>query len=242
MTEPTQPQQPMPSQQFQPQQPPAGSPYQHAPVEKRTSGLAVTALVLGIIGLVLSWIPIVNNAAAVLAVIGLVFGIIAIFATGAKHKKKGRGLAIAGSVLCVIALIVTFAIQASASKALKEISAQTDSSQTAPAEKESKLTDEKKEDPANEQVVMEATATGKGTVIWGEAGSTNTEDFNGQWSKTISGEDAKKGYTLTVSGDFMGGNDQKVGCTITVNGQQKSHKEGSGTSGSALCDTYGIFN
>ncbi|MCI1219135.1 MAG: hypothetical protein LKF99_01140 [Bifidobacterium sp.] len=236
----------MPPQQFQAQppmqQPPIGAPYQQGPVGKGTSGMSVTALVLGVLGLVLSWIPIVNNVAAVLGFIGLVFGLISIFTTGAKHKKKGRGLAIAGSILCVIALIVTFAIQASASKALKDVATQAGSAQSSSTAKESSSSDSTKSTSSNAQVVLEATATGKGTVIWGEAGSTNTEDFNGQWSKTISGDDAKKGYTISVTGDFMGASDQKVSCTVTVNGQQKSHKEGSGTSGSAMCDTYGIFN
>lgn len=97
-------------------------------------------------------------------------------------------------------------------------------------------------DASTAKVEMQATATGKGSVIWGEAGSTNSEDFNQTWAKTITGEEAKKGYVLTVTGDIMGGNDQKVSCTVLVNGQQKSHKEGSGQSGSAMCDTTGIFN
>lgn len=97
-------------------------------------------------------------------------------------------------------------------------------------------------DAATAKVEMQATSTGKGTVIWGEAGSSNTEEFTTNWSKTITGDEAKKGYVLTVTGDIMGDNSQKVGCTVLVNGQQKSHKEGSGQSGSAMCDTTGIFN
>lgn len=95
--------------------------------------------------------------------------------------------------------------------------------------------------PAEDKVELQATATGKGSVIWGEAGSTHTEDFTKTWSKTITGEEAKKGYTLTVSGDLMGNDSQEVSCTVLVNGVQKSHKTGSGTAGSAICDTSGLF-
>lgn len=95
--------------------------------------------------------------------------------------------------------------------------------------------------PAEDKVELQATATGKGSVIWGEAGSTHTEDFTKTWSRTITGEEAKKGYTLTVSGDFMGTDSQEVSCTVLVNGVQKSHKTGSGTAGSAMCDTSGLF-
>lgn len=95
--------------------------------------------------------------------------------------------------------------------------------------------------PAEDKVELRATATGKGSVVWGEAGSTHTEDFTKTWSKTITGEEAKKGYTLTVSGDLMGNDSQEVSCTVLVNGVQKSHKTGSGTAGSAMCDTSGLF-
>lgn len=110
-------------------------------------------------------------------------------------------------------------------------------SQTSSASKSSAATDE-----STAKVEMQATSTGKGTATWGEAGSTNQEEFNSTWTKTITGDDAKKGYTLTVMGDVMGGNDQKVSCTVLVNGKQKSHKEGSGAAGTAICDTYGLFN
>lgn len=127
----------------------------------------------------------------------------------------------------------------------------TDNASSSPAASQSSTTSQSSSSPSQSSssadaskatVEMRATSTGKGTATWGEAGSTNQEDFTSTWSKTISGEDAKKGYTLTVMGDVMGGNDQKVSCTVLVNGKQVSHKEGSGAAGSAICDTYGIFN
>lgn len=66
---------------------------------------------LGIIGILLSWVPIVNNVAAIISIAGLVFGIIGIVKTGRKGRKRGRGLAIAGVVLSVIAIILALATQ-----------------------------------------------------------------------------------------------------------------------------------
>lgn len=86
--------------------------------EKGTSGIAITALVLGIISLVLSWIPIVNNAAAVLGVIGLIFGVIGIVKTGRNGRKKGRGLAVAGTVLSVLSIVISLGMQAAFSNAI----------------------------------------------------------------------------------------------------------------------------
>lgn len=47
-------------------------------MERTKVGLAVTALVLGVIGLVFSFIPIVNNLAFFIGIIAVVFGIIAL--------------------------------------------------------------------------------------------------------------------------------------------------------------------
>jgi hypothetical protein len=62
---------------------------------RRTSGLAVTALVLGIIGLV----PCLGVC---LAPLGLLLGIIAAAITGPTAPKKGRGLAIAAVIISVL--------------------------------------------------------------------------------------------------------------------------------------------
>src|SRR3954447_22846549 len=58
--------------------PPGGYPQyggQQQPEPRKGAGLATSALVLGIIALVLCWVPIVNNFAAILAVVGLALSI-----------------------------------------------------------------------------------------------------------------------------------------------------------------------
>ena len=41
-------------------------------------GLAIVTIVLGGIGILLSWIPLINNLAAVFAIVGFITGIISI--------------------------------------------------------------------------------------------------------------------------------------------------------------------
>ncbi|PJM75227.1 hypothetical protein CSQ87_06485 [Bifidobacterium simiarum] len=85
-------------------------------------------------------------------------------------------------------------------------------------------------------VELQATATGEGTVMWFKNGSSNTEEFKGQWSKTFTGDEAKELTGLSVTGDVInGGNDQKMTCKVIVNGEQKDAKEATGTTGSAFC-------
>ena len=83
-------------------------------VNKRKNGLAIAALVLGIIGICLSFIPIVNNAAFVLGILSTVFGIIVL------AKKRSLGKAITGIILGILAIVITVAMQSAMSKAIDE--------------------------------------------------------------------------------------------------------------------------
>ena len=65
------------------------------------SGFGVAALVLGIIALLLCWIPYINIVCTILA---FIFGIIGIV------KKSGKGQAIAGLVLSILAAIPTVVV------------------------------------------------------------------------------------------------------------------------------------
>ncbi|MBW3080569.1 hypothetical protein [Bifidobacterium saguinibicoloris] len=89
--------------------------------------------------------------------------------------------------------------------------------------------------PAEKTIELQATATGNGTVMWFKGSSSSTEQFNGSWSKTFTGDDAKDITGVSVTGDIMGGNDQKMSCKVIVNGEEKESQEGSGSAGSAYC-------
>ena len=82
-----------------------------------TSGLAITGLVLGVVAILGSFLPIINNAAFFIGIVGLVLSIIGLRQTKS-GAKKGSGMAIAGIVLCIISLIVTLLVQAACSAAL----------------------------------------------------------------------------------------------------------------------------
>lgn len=79
-------------------------PYQPAPQPPKGSGLAVTSLVLGIIGLLLAFVPFLGFLGIVLGLIGLPFGIIGWVGAG-KGKRAGKGMAIAGSVLALVTIV-----------------------------------------------------------------------------------------------------------------------------------------
>ena len=62
-------------------------------IEPKKSGFGTCGLVLGIVGISLSFIPILNNASFFLGVLAIVFGIISLV------KKASKGKAIAALIL-----------------------------------------------------------------------------------------------------------------------------------------------
>ena len=87
---------------------------------KNSSGLATAGMVLGIIGVVLSFIPIINNIAFFIGILALIFGIIGIV------KKAGKGKAIAGIVLGILSIAITLAMQSAVSDSIDETSKELD--------------------------------------------------------------------------------------------------------------------
>lgn len=76
----------------------------NAPAPQRPNGLATAGLVVGIIAAVFSFIPVIGVVAWGLAPIALVLSLVGLVKSG--RAQNGRGKAIAGIVLSVVALIM----------------------------------------------------------------------------------------------------------------------------------------
>ncbi|MFI2103952.1 FxLYD domain-containing protein [Isoptericola sp. NPDC019693] len=86
--------------------------------------MAITGFVIAVVALVLCFVPIINNFAFFLALVGLVFGIIGLVKTRKGAPRKG--IAIASIIVAVIAGIGVVASQAFYSNALDSVSADLD--------------------------------------------------------------------------------------------------------------------
>lgn len=84
--------------------------------EKRKSGFATASLVLGIIGICTSFIPIVNNISFILGLIAVVFGVVSL------AKKASKGMAIAGIIVSILAIMITLSSQKALSDGLDAMS------------------------------------------------------------------------------------------------------------------------
>lgn len=83
----------------------AETPVAPAPTHPSTSGLAIAGLVLGILGILGAFVPLLNLLSLPLSIIGLALAIIG-FVGIRKGKHTGKGIAIAGIVLGIIAVLV----------------------------------------------------------------------------------------------------------------------------------------
>lgn len=85
------------------------------------SAAAITALVLSIVAVALSLLPIINNFSFVLAIVAIVFGIVALI--GIKNgKKSGMGMAVASIIVSIIAVVAVLGSQAAYSAAINDAS------------------------------------------------------------------------------------------------------------------------
>jgi hypothetical protein len=76
------------------------------PPVRRTSGMAVAALVCGICGLVIPYLGFL------LALLGIIFGGVAMGQTGREPNLGGRGMAIAGLVCGIVGIVLWIIILA----------------------------------------------------------------------------------------------------------------------------------
>lgn len=85
-------------------------------LKERKSGFATAALVLGIIGICLSFIPILNNAAFFLGILAVIFAFVSLV------KKASKGKAIAGLILGILSIVITLSLQSSWAESLDKVS------------------------------------------------------------------------------------------------------------------------
>ncbi|WP_312182660.1 DUF4190 domain-containing protein [Arthrobacter sp.] len=74
------------------------------PQSTQGRGMALTGLILGIVGLVLFWVPLINIGALIVAVVGLGLSIAALVIAIRRHTSA-KGLSIAGIIVSGVAVI-----------------------------------------------------------------------------------------------------------------------------------------
>ncbi len=152
---------------------------------KSTSGAAIAGLILAIMAIILSWIPIINNFAFFLGLIGVILAIVGLVGT-MRGKKSGKGIAIAAMVIGIISLVVTLGLQSMWSTAIDDAfdtSGVTSSEQNSSEEASSESSDESnsvEESVEEDYTISDVTATGN------DYSMTITGTFTNNTDKTMS--------------------------------------------------------
>lgn len=173
------------------------------PPQRPGNGFGVAALVVGIIALLLAWIPVINIGAIVLGVIAVILGIL-----GLRKKFAGRGMSIAGIVLGALAIIGSVIVLIATAAFVG-------------------LVEEEIQRTEGQEFSVEYIATvdqGEAQVSYGSAGGSSTESITGEWNEetTVTGFNL---LSVTVTGDATAG-EQQLGCEIRVNGETVAEESG----------------
>lgn len=130
----------------------AGTAAQPVKAKGHMSVCGIVGLVFAVVGLALSFIPIINNIAAVFGLVGVVLGIIGLVGV-MRGKRTGRAVAIIAIAISVASIVITLAMQAAASKAIDDAFSQKapqSTQQTEPGGDHSKTTEKNSDNDADE--------------------------------------------------------------------------------------------
>jgi len=137
---------------------------QAAPVtSKKTSGLAVGGLVLGILAILGAWIPLLNLVSLPLALVGLALAIAGLVVVN-KGNHGGKGIAIAALVLTILSLVLIFGMYGAASSSSSKTAAtgSRSAATSTAASSAATVADDKSEEAANREyeVTVDGVRTG----------------------------------------------------------------------------------
>lgn len=84
-----------------------------------TSAMAITGFVIGLVALLTSFLPFINNFSFILGLLALIFSIVGLVGC-ARGKKKGKGLAIAALIISLLSCVVVLWSQSAYSAAIDD--------------------------------------------------------------------------------------------------------------------------
>ena len=86
------------------QLPPPG----YYPQQPRSSVVGIISIVFGAVAMVIAWIPLCGIITWPFSIVGIILGVIGIVIAGTSQGRVGVGIPIAGTIMCIIAMILPF--------------------------------------------------------------------------------------------------------------------------------------
>ncbi|WP_433265886.1 MmpS family transport accessory protein [Actinosynnema sp. CS-041913] len=206
-------------------QPPTTHPQHAAPVPPQ-NGLGTAGFVLGLLGLLFSFLPVIGLVAWPLVILGLVLGAVGIV-RASSGRATNKGLAVAGVVLSAAGLVVCILWVAVFSKAASDAKGTLDDLEQA-ANKESRVVYEISGDAPKASVSYTTYSDGGST--------TNKEDTTKlPWTKELTVKGFFSGGSLTAMTGAEGGT---VTCKVKIDGVEKRSETATGPFAQATCTNF----
>jgi len=163
--------------------------------------LGILAIIFGAIALFGSWMPIINNLSFVIAILALILGLIGL----AINRKRPKMLAIIGTVLAVVSMVIVIATQLMYARALNNAAKNVE--ETVSSVSSSIESSQKEEDAKFNWTKEQFDALQVGDIINYGAGGTNYDDVasvhgepNNVTTSSVNDHDSKTvSYTSTGS-------------------------------------------
>jgi len=196
---------------------------QHAPYPPQhtvapSNGLGTAGFVVGLIGLVFAFIPVIGVIAWPLVILGIIFSAVGI-SKAAKGRATNKGLAIAGLVVSIAGFVVCVLWTVAFGKAVDDVN-----------------------DEAAREVVIVYEVSGDAAGVdvtyttFGDTLTTNQETAATlPWSTEVTTKGLLKGGSLVVMTGESGG---QVTCKVTVDGKEAKTATASGQFAIATCDGF----
>lgn len=202
-----------------------------APARKDRRGLI--ALILGVLALILAFVPYASYGAWLLGIAAVVVGILAIVRPGSR-KPLGIVAIVLGALAVLMSLImsivytVLFALAAAGGATPSGYASQSDGAPVGGS-------------GTTHRVVYSVTGSGRASaiayysVVGGQSGQSTLQDQRLPWSKevTVRGDLTSASSVLTVVGQRAGSG--AISCTITLDGKTVSSQSADGASATAQC-------
>ncbi|MEV1294979.1 MmpS family transport accessory protein [Pseudonocardia sp. NPDC049635] len=207
------------------------------PDEPPRNGFGTTALVLGILGLLFSLIPFVGVIAWPLVILGLIFGVLGIVRVS-RGKANNRGVAISGTVLSALGLLVCVLYVSAFASAVSEIPAAAPAASvpavTSPVVGEGPAAPAAPVESAGGDVITyEVTGSGSaGSVTYIKDENFGQEQANGvalPWSTDVTFDGGAPAFQpLSLVAQSGSGGSDEITCRILRNGEELTSSTSSG--------------
>ncbi|MGJ7909027.1 MmpS family transport accessory protein [Actinopolyspora sp. H202] len=209
------------------------------PAAAPKNGMGITALVLGLVGILLAWIPIIGFFGFILGALAIIFGIIAVVrshkGTATNMVMSYIGLA-AGVIAFVVSIVVFTVLVNEVDKQLDEMNQGQGSEQSSSQSGTNQGGSGGNQANAGAgKVVYKVTGSGGASSITFGKGGQTSQNTNAElpWSKTADATEGMEFYALSAQNGQNGGD---ITCKITVDGEVLAENTSNGQYAMVTCN------